>query len=349
MGAIVAGMATGYLAAQALGFGERGVQSAVVAALTLAAGSSGRLRTALPVALAVGLVVVAASTLGAVTTGHPWAAALAMAAIAFLTSVLTAAQPVGLLIGMVTSYAYFLVTGTGVIAARVIGRDLPEIGVLSLVGLAAGLVLVVVRALVEQALHPIPDTPPGPRTPLLAPVARSVRTFDRHAQDGVRRAIALGLAMYAFQSIATHDAFWVMLTVFVILLPNGRSTVGKALARVAGTVVGVGFAVVITSLLPDAVVGPLAVLALAISLALSTRSAWLSVAMGAVAASVLTGLPRDDVAGFAAARLVDTLIGTALALAAGYLLWPRAKPEQTPVPSGLAADASETGVTARPA
>lgn len=306
MGAIVAGMAAGYLAAHALGFGERGVQSAVVAAL-------------------------------------------AMAAIAFLTSVLTAAQPVGLLIGMVTSCAYFLVTGTGVIAARVIGRDLPEIGVLSLVGLAAGLVLVVVRALVEQALRPIPDTPPGPRTLLLAPVARSVRTFDRHAQDGVRRAIALGLAMYAFQSIATHDAFWVMLTVFVILLPNGRSTVGKALARVAGTVVGVGFAVVISSLLPDAVVRPLAVLALAISLALSTRSAWLSVAMGAVAASVLTGLPRDDVAGFAAARLVDTLIGTALALAAGYLLWPRATPEQTPVPSGLAADASETGVTARPA
>jgi uncharacterized membrane protein YccC len=44
--------------------------------------------------------------------------------------------------------------------------------------------------------------------------------------------------------------------------------------------------------------------------------------------------------------LVDTIIGSALALAAGYLLWPRSKPTGSDVPSDLAGSASIAGIAA---
>lgn len=347
MAAILLGMAAGYGAARLLGFGESSLQAAVVAGLTLAAGSSGRLRTAVPVAGILGTVVVVYSTLGAVTTGYPVAAALAMALVAFTTSVMTAAQPVGLLIGMMASNAYFLVTGIGVLEQRALGGSLSQIGLLGLVGLLTGVVLVALRALAEQAIGTAP--PVGERKPapsLLGPMRTSVRTFDGHAKDGVRRAIALGIAMYAFQSVGTHNAFWVMLTVFVILAPNGRTTLQKAAIRVVGTLVGVSVVVALSAILPEAAALPLAVLALALSLATSSRSTTVSAAFGAAAAATLTAFPNGHFVGFAGARLVDTLIGAALALAAGYLLWPRSNHLASVVPDDLTADASNAGVAA---
>ncbi len=172
----------------------------------------------------------------------------------------------------------------------------------------------------------------------------SLRTFDSHAKDGVRRAIALGIAMFGFQSLGTHNSFWVMLTVFVILAPNGRTTVQKAAVRVVGTLVGVSAVVALSAILPEQAALPLALLALALSLAASTRSTTVSAAFGAAAAATLTAVPSGDFLGFAAARLVDTLIGAALALAAGYLLWPRSKHLASQVPDDLTADASRAGV-----
>jgi uncharacterized membrane protein YccC len=122
-----------------------------------------------------------------------------------------------------------------------------------------------------------------------------VRAFDGTAKDGVRRAIALGLAMYAFQVQGGHSAFWVMLTVFVILQPNGRSTIAAALLRVVGTFAGVIAVVALSTVLPRSCALPLAVLAVAVSIALSSRSAWLSVPFGAGAAAVLVGLPGDNI------------------------------------------------------
>jgi Fusaric acid resistance protein-like len=347
MGAILLGMAAGYGVARLLGWGDSALQAAVVASLTLAAGSSGRLRTSVPVAAILGGVVVVYSTLGALTTGHPVAAALAMALVAFTTSVMTAAQPVGLLIGLMASNAYFLVTGIGVLEQRAIGGSLSQIGLLGLVGLLTGLALVALRALVEQALGTAPP-PGGTKTSpsLLGPMRTSVRTFDTHAKDGVRRAVALGIAMYAFQSVGTHNAFWVMLTVFVILAPNGRTTLQKAAIRVVGTLVGVLAVVALSAILPTDAALPLAVLALAISLAASSRSTTVSAAFGAAAAATLTAFPSGDFVEFASARLIDTLIGAALALAAGYLLWPRSRHLATAVPDDLTADASNAGVRA---
>ncbi len=343
MAAILIGLAAGYGVGNLLGHGEASAESAIVAALTLAAGSSGRLRTALPVAAILGTIVVAYSTLGAVTTGYPVAAALAMAFVAFTTSVFTAARPVGLLIGLVASYAYFLVTGVGVIQERAIGGSLSEVGVLGLIGMGTALVLVTIRALIEQAIGTAPAARPAAPS-LIEPIRTSVRTFDDHAKNGVRRALALGVTMYGFQVLASHNAFWVMLTVFVILGPNGRPTLQVAFVRVLGTLVGVVAVVGLSQVLPEKVALPLGVLALAVSLAASSRSTAVSAAFGAAAAAVFTALPNGDFAGYAGARLLDTIIGAAIAVATGWLLWPGAGSDVSPVPADLTGRSATTGV-----
>jgi hypothetical protein len=149
-----------------------------------------------------------------------------------------------------------------------------------------------------------------------------VRTFDSHARDGVRRALALGVAMFAFQTLATHNAFWVMLTVFVILGPAGRPSPLTAARRVVGTLAGVLAAVAVAQVLPWPAVLAISVAALALSLAASTRSTAVSAAFGAAAAAMLVALPSGDFLGHAAARLVDTVIGAAIAVVCGWLLWP---------------------------
>jgi len=342
---VLLGLAAGFGVAWALGFELRGLQAGVVAALTFAAGGSGRARTAIPVAAVLGTVVVVYSSIGALTTGYPWAAAIAMALVAFTTSVMTAAQPVGLLVGLVASYAYWLITGIGVIDQQVIGRDLSDIGVLGLLGLVVGLALVAARAGLEQALGSAPAPASGgpARGSVVDPILTSVRTFDEHAKDGVRRAVALGVAMFAFQSLGSHNAYWVMLTVFVILGPKGRPTLALAAGRVCGTFVGVLVLVALAQLLPEQAVIALAFVCLALSLAASTRSTTVSAAFGAVSASVLVSIPSGQVVGYAGARLVDTLIGATIAIACGWLLWPRTA-GSTEVPGGLAEDASQTGL-----
>jgi len=345
MATILVGMVVGLLSGRALGYELASVQSAIVCGLTFTAGGKGRLATAVPVALVVGLVVVVYSTIGALTTGHAIAAALAMAFVAFTTTVMTASKPVGMLIGMVASMSYFLVTGVGVLEHNAIGRSMSDIGLLGVIGLVSGLVLVAIRAAIEQLVGTAPVVPlAADRLSVTHPMLAALRSFDTTTKDGIRRAIALGLAMLAFQVNGSHDAFWVMLTVFVILQPNGRSTVAKALLRSFGTLVGVVAVVAVSLLLPDATELPLAFASLAASLALSTRSTWLSAAFGAAAAAILVGLPSGNIVGYAGARLVDTVVGSALALAAGYLLWPHAKPSERTIPADLAGTASAAGL-----
>jgi hypothetical protein len=347
MATILVGMACGFFAARALGFSTESVQAAIVCALTFTAGGKGRLATAIPVSLVVGVLIVVYSTVGALTTGYPFAAALAMAAVAFSTTLMTAAKPVGMLIGMVTSMSYFLVTAVGVLEHEAIGRSMSHIGVLGIIGLVTGIGLVAIRAGIEQLVGTAPPSAgKAPKPSVLQPMVASLRTFDDTTKDAIRRAIALGLAMFAFQVDGSHNAFWVMLTVFVILQPNGRSTVSKALLRSFGTLVGVVGVVALTSVLPRSAALPMALVSLALSLALSTRSTWLSAAFGAAAAAILVGLPSGDFAAYAGARLVDTFLGSALALAAGYLLWPRVKPHERDVPDDLAGDASQAGLAA---
>ena len=101
--------------------------------------------------------------------------------------------------------------------------------------------------------------------------------------------------------------------------------------------------VALALVLPEAAALPLAVLALAFSLAASARSTSVSAALGAAAGAVIAGLPTSDFIAYAGARLLDTVIGALLALAAGYLLWPRSGGSMA-VRADLAEVAATTGM-----
>ena len=48
---------------------------------------------------------------------------------------------------------------------------------------------------------------------------------------------------------------------------------------------------------------------------------------------VLAGAPTGDIAGWAGKRIVDVLVGCAIALVATYLFWPKDTENETPVPA----------------
>ena len=140
----------------------------------------------------------------------------------------------------------------------------------------------------------------------------------------VRLTLCMGIAEVARQHVPTQRPYWVLLTVAIVLKPDFGSVFTRAVQRGAGTLLGV--------LLGSAL------------LALFPRSPWLLLAMGFFAAVLpwarnanfglfsvfqtpliillldLT-LPHDS--GIVVARLVDTLIGCAIVLVFGYLLWPQ--------------------------
>ncbi len=162
----------------------------------------------------------------------------------------------------------------------------------------------------------------------------SVRSFDEHARDGVRRAIPLAIGMFLYQRSGSHDALWVFLAAYVVLLPTGKSSASVALARVASTVIGVALLGVLSQVVPGRALIVLGVAAVLLSLALSPPYPLLAGGLAAMGAVVLVGAPAGDIGSWAGHRLLDTLIGCALALASMYLLWPRDRAEEIATPTG---------------
>jgi hypothetical protein len=71
----------------------------------------------------------------------------------------------------------------------------------------------------------------------------SLRSFDEHARDGVRRAIPLAVLMFFFQRDGGRDAFWSFFGAYLVLLTTGKTP------RLLDTVIGCTIALLATYLL----------------------------------------------------------------------------------------------------
>jgi uncharacterized membrane protein YccC len=161
------------------------------------------------------------------------------------------------------------------------------------------------------------------RTRLHELVDRTLASADSRA-FAVRLALCMSLAEVARQLLPTARPYWVLLTVAIVLKPDFGSVFGRAVQRGAGTLLGV--------LLGSAVLAGL------------SRSPWLLLAMALFAAVLpwaraanfglfsvfqtpviilMLDLTLPHSAGLVGERLVDTLIGCAIVLVFGYLLWPQ--------------------------
>jgi uncharacterized membrane protein YccC len=140
----------------------------------------------------------------------------------------------------------------------------------------------------------------------------------------VRLALCMTIAEVARQYLPIERPYWVLLTVAIVLKPDFGSVFTRAVQRGAGTLLGVLIGSALLAVLP--------------------RNAWVLVAMSAFAALLpwarnanfglfsvfqtpviilLLDLALPGGPGLVGARLTDTLIGCAIVLVFGYLLWPQ--------------------------
>lgn len=169
-------------------------------------------------------------------------------------------------------------------------------------------------------------TPPHVR-PLLALsgqlLARLLRPDARSFRFAVQRSLALGVGMWAVVHFSpSENAFWIVLTISTVLLPDSPTTLVRAAQRSVGTIVGVLLALPVAALLPEALLTPVAVVGLLVGLAYMNRNYSVFAALVGSAIVLLLGAPDDQFLAYAAMRGIDVVVGGAIALAVATIVLP---------------------------
>src|SRR3954471_20673964 len=175
----------------------------------------------------------------------------------------------------------------------------------------------------RQARAPPSVALPHARLAVLRAELRPDSMLLRHS---LRSAFALagGLAIAAMLDI--QRGYWVDITIAVILRPYIVTTFERGVQRVVGTVLG-GF---VAAGLLAAVSGDVAVVAVLLALAFATFAVlplnygWAVLFLTPLVV-LLVGFALGAGPEVAIDRIVDTLIGGAIAVAAAALLWPRSE------------------------
>jgi MFS family permease len=223
-----------------------GALAGAVVAASGSGGPSGISRRVALVAAGVGFVLMA---VGFATGEHPVWAALAMAAVALLTSLAAAAGPLGALLGFLVSLAYFLIATMARVADLFGLVSVPWAVAHIALGCLGGLVVVFVGTAWRRRREP--EEVKAARAPVpIKPMWESLRSFDEHARDGVRRAIPLAILMFFFQQEGGRNAFWIFFAAYIVLLSTGKTPKDLAAVRVGSTLFGVVVLAVASSSCP---------------------------------------------------------------------------------------------------
>jgi uncharacterized membrane protein YccC len=142
----------------------------------------------------------------------------------------------------------------------------------------------------------------------------------RHA---IRLAVCVALGDAIGRAVSWQRTYWLPMTVAIVLKPDFTATFSRGALRVAGTLLGLGFATVLFHIISATVMTQIVLIALLVFVLRSFGAANYGILTAAVSALVvlligLTGVSAKDVI---AARALNSTAGGALALAA-YWLWP---------------------------
>ncbi len=172
---------------------------------------------------------------------------------------------------------------------------------------------------------------------LLAAVLAPDSLLLRHA---LRLAVVTTVAVALAETFHLRRGYWLTITVVVMLQPYTSATTNRALQRVLGTVLGG----VLTALLGAAFHDPRAILVLSFLFAAACIALLpVNYAAYSVFLTPTFVLLAESGAGdwhLVSARVTNTLLGGALALAGARLLWP--SPESRRLPGYLAAAAERS-------
>lgn len=321
--AAVAGVG-GFALGSLLGSTQLALGSTISGLFVAAAGSvlprgAGKVAAAI-----VAVAAVAFATLAAIVAGHPVAAGLAMAAVAFASGVLAASGGVAILLGALLATAYVVPAAVGT------GYDEPLGLVAAAAALGAAWGMLFAR-LVSQFTED--DSPAVGRLWMhgaVAELGRMARDLgDPRVRYGLRRGIALGIGMAIYEGTGNRDALWVMLTIFVVLQPERRASWDFALVRTVGTFAGIGLLALLAIPLSDTALLIAALVIVDLGLAWVMRNPAVLTMATTVFAVAVTEVLAPGFTDPAEHRLADTVLGAAIAILIGYVLFPdRAREEE---------------------
>jgi uncharacterized membrane protein YccC len=161
----------------------------------------------------------------------------------------------------------------------------------------------------------------------------------RHA---LRLCVVAGLAVAIGVGFHLRNPQWITVTAIAILQPWAGTTFRRGLQRVAGTMAGAGLAAVLAALVrhPGGLVALIFVFAVAAVSLLPMNYAAFS--MFLTPTFVLLAEVQGGDWHVAGARLIDTIIGSALAIAGTRLLWPSPERRRFPIQAASALLATRT-------
>ncbi|MBM7168001.1 FUSC family protein [Streptomyces sp. G44] len=153
--------------------------------------------------------------------------------------------------------------------------------------------------------------------------ARNVVLSGASWRYGLRLALCIGIAQALVSLVDVPRSYWVALTVTFVLKPDFGSVFSRAVLRALGTAAGlVVAAAVLVQVPPGWWDVPVMMLLAPLIPALTTRGYGYQTAAITPVILLLSDILNHQGLGLVVPRLVDSLIGCAIALVAGYLLWP---------------------------
>ena len=309
------------------------VVAALVISVAIAAGlgdSSRTLYTAFPALLciavglavgpragaAVGLITTALVTVAAIFAGTPLAAAFAFFGVLLWLTIPSRFAPSGALAPLL-QLAYFMVAAFGPQ-----GTTWIEALLYAGAGLLGGLLLLALIGIVRTRAHD-ESAPSTPEDPTAGQQGDSGSSGAVEADPGLSPVNLLGPVLAAGVSAAllywrlvsgSQDAAWVLLTFVLVLQPTSLATTVRSLGRVGGTIIGF-LLVIVLSFLPSDLSTAVGLAALVPSIAYAKRDYVVSVAATTIVVVTIYGAPTGEYLAWGLARMVDTAVGAALAMA----------------------------------
>ncbi|MFD9035459.1 FUSC family protein [Streptomyces sp. NPDC059567] len=153
--------------------------------------------------------------------------------------------------------------------------------------------------------------------------ARSVLLSEASWRYGLRLALCIGLAQALVSLIDVPRSYWVALTVTFVLKPDFGSVFSRAVLRAAGTAIGLVTAALVFAEVPRGWwYVPIMLVLAGLIPAFSAKGYAFQTAAITPVILLLSDLLNHQGFDLVLPRLWDSLVGCAIALIAGYLLWP---------------------------
>ena len=185
-------------------------------------------------------------------------------------------------------------------------------------------------SMMSRNWKPTDATPPASRRERLREAFDGAALLDRLTGRltwvyAIRLMVSIGVATAISEVLPLQRSYWVVLTVAIVLKPDFGSVFARGVQRGAGTIIGAVLGAVILALVPY---GPWLLVPFALLAALlpygRTRNFGLQAVFLTPLVVVLIDLLAPGGWRLAEDRLIDTLIGCAVALVVGYAPWPMA-------------------------